>query len=183
MVSFFFFHVPSFDCVADFRADTQPIKKPVRFPDAKFYVESFEQKLYLKTIIIPEAYRPSKLMVRFGPIWNIWANFGYGKGLLNFKKKLKIPYVSHFICLLIVICVLLAKLKKKMHACEATARGLLLEISYIPLLSVIRLHYHRLYQISSFESNFNLSLEDLKQLCGQKPPLQLYLPSPKATIK
>ena len=43
------------------------------------------------------------------------------------------------------------------------------------------LHYHRLYQISSFEAN--LSLEDLKQLCGQKPPLQVYLPSPKATTK
>ena len=36
--------------------------------------------------------------------------------------------------------------------------------SYIPLLSVMTtLHYHRLYQTSSFEAN--LSLEDMKQLC------------------
>ena len=43
-------------------------------------------------------------------------------------------------------------------------QGPLLEISYIPLLSVkTTLHYHRLYQISSLETN--LSLEDMKQLC------------------
>ena len=35
-----------------------------------------------------------------------------------------------------------------------------LEISYIPLLSVMTLHYHRLYQISSLEAN--LSSEDMK---------------------
>ena len=54
----------------------------------------------------------------------------------------------------------------------------LLEISYIdPLLSVVTLQYHRLYQISSLEAN--LSLEDLKQLWRQKPPSQVYLPTPK----
>ena len=56
MVSFFFFHTPFFDCGAIFRGDTQPLeKKPIRFTDAKFYAESFEQKKYLKTITIPEA--------------------------------------------------------------------------------------------------------------------------------
>ena len=30
------------------------------------------------------------------------------------------------------------------------------------------LNYHKLYQISSLEAN--LSLEDMKQLCRQKPP-------------
>ena len=50
-----------------------------------------------------------------------------------------------------------------MHACEAAAGGPLLEISYIPLLPVMTLHYHRLYQIASLEAN--LCLEDLKKLC------------------
>ena len=64
---------------------------------------------------------------------------------------------------------------KKIHACEAAGgakielkwpicpnqqQGPLLEISYIPLLSVMALHYHRLYQISSLEANF--SSEDMK---------------------
>ena len=57
---------------------------------------------------------------------------------------------------------------KKMHACKAVAGGLLLEISYIPLLSVMTLYYHRVYKSSSLEAN--LSLEDLKQLCRQTHP-------------
>ena len=48
----------------------------------------------------------------------------------------------------------------------------LLEISYILLLSVMKLNYLRLYQISSLEAN--LSLEDLQQLCRQKPPQQVF---------
>ena len=56
------------------------------------------------------------------------------------------------------------------------------EISYIhPLLSVMTLHYHRLYEVSSLEAN--LSLEDLKQLCRQKSLSQVYLPTPKLIIK
>ena len=47
----------------------------------------------------------------------------------------------------------------KMHACKAAAGGPLLEISYIPLLSVVTLHYHEVYKISSLEAN--LSLEAL----------------------
>ena len=68
-----------------------------------------------------------------------------------------------------------------MPGCKAAAGGSLLEISYIPLLSVMTLHYHRLYQISSLEAN--LSLEDLKQLCRQNPPSQVYLPTPKLIIR
>ena len=64
---------------------------------------------------------------------------------------------------------------KKMHACEAasgaklgsmahlpetTTGEPLLEMSYIPPLSVMTLHYHRLYQTSSLEAN--LSSEDMK---------------------
>ena len=51
----------------------------------------------------------------------------------------------------------------------------LLEISYIPLLSVMTtLHYHRLYQISSLEAN--LSLEDMKQLRLDRSHLHTGIP-------
>ena len=62
---------------------------------------------------------------------------------------------------LVIICTLHAKFRKKkqkkMHACKTAAGG---EPRYIPLLSVMTLHYDRLYQISSLA--VNLSLEDLK---------------------
>ena len=58
--------------------------------------------------------------------------------------------------------------KRKLHCCKVAAGGPLLEISYIPLLSVMTLYYHGVYQISSLEDN--LSLEDLKQLCRQTQP-------------
>ena len=57
---------------------------------------------------------------------------------------------------------------KKMYACKAAAGGPLLEISYIPLLSIMTLHYHRVYKTSSLEAN--LSLEDLKQHFRQTHP-------------
>ena len=66
------------------------------------------------------------------------------------------------------------KLGIKGPTCPKQQQGPLLEISYIPLLSVMRLHYHRLYQIKSLEPN--LSLEDMRQLCRKKPPSQVYLP-------
>ena len=43
----------------------------------------------------------------------------------------------------------------KMYACKAAAGGPLLEISYVPLLSVMALHYHRVYKISSLETNLS----------------------------
>ena len=52
---------------------------------------------------------------------------------------------------------------KMAHCLNQQQQGLLLKISYIPLLAVMTLHYHRLYQISSLETN--LSLQDMKQLC------------------
>ena len=58
---------------------------------------------------------------------------------------------------------------KMVHFIQSTT-GTLLEISYIPLLAVMRLRYHRLYQILSLEDN--LCLEDTKQLFGQKSPSQ-----------
>ena len=69
-----------------------------------------------------------------------------------------------------------AKLGKIAHCLNQQQQGLLLEISYIPLLSVMTIHYNRLYQISGLEGN--LSLEDMKQLCRQKPTSQVH-PPPK----
>ena len=43
-----------------------------------------------------------------------------------------------------------------MHACKAAAGGPLLEVSYIPLSTVIPLHYHKAYNISSLEANLSL---------------------------
>ena len=75
-----------------------------------------------------------------------------------------------FVYLVIIICTLHAKFqkKKKKNACKAAAG----EPLYIPLLSVMTLHYHRLYQISSLAAN--LSLEDLKQLCIDRSHLHKY---------
>ena len=76
-IFFFLFHTLFLDCGPVFRGDTQPTeKKPIGFPDAKFYAESFEQKQYLKIIIIPEACSTLKID---GVLWsnlkylnNIW---------------------------------------------------------------------------------------------------------------
>ena len=68
---------------------------------------------------------------------------------------------------------------KKIHACKSaatTAGKPLLEISYIPLLYVMTLHYDRVYNISGLEAN--LSLEDLKHLC-----LSVDRPTSKLIIK
>ena len=85
----------------------------------------------------------------------------------------------HFIFLLIIIVAYMQNLKKSMPAKLLLAQNWdkigpfsqtnnrdLLEISYIPLLSIMIHHYHRLYQISSLE--VNLSLGDRKQLFRQK---------------
>ena len=58
---------------------------------------------------------------------------------------------------------LVQNLAKMAHCLNQQQQKLDLTISYIPLLSVMTLHYHRLYQISSLEAN--LSLQDMKQLC------------------
>ena len=53
--------------------------------------------------------------------------------------------------------------------------------SFGNLLSVITLHYHRLYSISSLE--VNLSSEDLKQLCRQKPSSQVHVGTRKLILR
>ena len=52
------------------------------------------------------------------------------------------------------------KIGAKWPICSNEQQALLLEISYILLLSVMTLYYCRLYQISSLE--VNLSSEDMK---------------------
>ena len=52
------------------------------------------------------------------------------------------------------------KIGVKWPICPNQQQGPLLKISYIHLLSVMTLHYHKLYQISSLETN--LSSEDMK---------------------
>ena len=75
--------------------------------------------------------------------------------ILFVSLLLYVPYMQNFT-------------HKKMHACKAAPGGSLLKISYIPLLSLMTLHYHGVYKISSLDAN--LSLEDLKQLCRQTHP-------------
>ena len=72
------------------------------------------------------------------------------------------------------------KIGVKWSICPNQQQGSLLEISYIPLSSVMTLHYHRLYQISSVEAN--LSLENMKQLCYVETTFAGIL-SPKLIIK
>ena len=160
-----FFFIPPFLTVGQFLGVTpNQWKRPIRFPDEKFYAESFEQlkNYYSRSMLDPENW------------WCVLVQFEIF-GLLNQKKDLKIPYVWHFICLLII------NFKKKCMPAKLLLVDLL-EISYTdPLLSAVTLQYHRLYQISSLEAN--LSLEDLKQLCRTKPPSQVYLPTPKLIIR
>ena len=75
------------------------------------------------------------------------------------------------------------KIGVKWPICPNQQQEPLMEISYIPLLSVMAtLHYHRLYQISSLEAN--LSLEDMKQLCVDRSHLHTgNIPTPKLLIK
>ena len=78
--------------------------------------------------------------------------------------------MSHisFVSLLLYVPYMQNFTHKKMHACKAAAGGPLLEISYIPLLSVMTIHYDGVHQISSLSAN--LSLEDLKQFLRQTQP-------------
>ena len=141
-----------------------------------FILNLFENNHY----IFQKLARPWKSMVHFGPVWNIWKDFGYSKGLLNEKKI----WEFHMFCISLLYLLLhvpyMLNFKKKKYPCLRSwcwckigvkwspicpnqLKGPLLEITYIPLLSVTALHYHRLDQISSLVQA-NLSLEDMKQL-------------------
>ena len=122
---------------------------------------NFWKKIFLTIIIIRVACKTQKIVRVFWSNLKYLNRFWVQKRTLKIKKDLKIPYVSHFICLLIIICTLNAKIqkKKKMYACKAAVGGPFLEMA---------LHYHRVYQISSLEAN--LSLEGLKQPCRQTQP-------------
>ena len=68
----FFSFIPPFLTVGQILGVTpNQEKKPIRLPDGKFYVESFEQENYLKTIIIQEACRTLKIDSVF------WSSFKY----------------------------------------------------------------------------------------------------------
>ena len=70
----------------------------------------------------------------------------------------------------------------KWPICPNRQQGPLLEISYIPQLSVMStLHYHRLYQISSLEAN--LTLEDMKQVLDRSHLHTGKITTPKLIIK
>ena len=73
---------------------------------------------------------------------------------------LYVPYLKNFKKMYACEAAGGAKLGVKWPTCPNQQQGPLLEILYIPLLSVMTLHYHRLYQISSLEANF--SSEDMK---------------------
>ena len=61
--------IPSFDFGPFLGVMPDEKKKPIRFPDAKFYAESFEEKIF-ETIqsLFQKLARPRKSMVCFGPI-------------------------------------------------------------------------------------------------------------------
>ena len=70
----FFSFLPPFLTVGQFLGVTpNQLKKTIRFLDAKLYAESFEQKNYLKTIIISEACKTLKIDGVF------WSNLKYLK--------------------------------------------------------------------------------------------------------
>ena len=104
------------------------------------------------------------ILAQFEKFEQIWGTVK--AGLLNLiKKDLKIssPYVSHFICLLTYYHMCATNFQKnaslrscwwckigaKWPICPNQQQEPLLKISYIPLLSVMTLHYHRLYNLSS----------------------------------
>ena len=76
---------------------------------------------------------------------------------------LYVPYMQNFKKNACLRSCWWCKIGVKWSICPNQQQGPLLEISYIPLLSVMTLHYHRLYQTSSLEDNF--SSKDTKQLC------------------
>ena len=102
---FFFFHTPFFDCVPVFRGGTQPIEKNLLdFQIQNFYTESFEQKIYLKTIIIPEACKTLKIDGVFWSNLKYFNKFWVQQRTLNSKKIWKFhTFHIPFVCLLLCV--------------------------------------------------------------------------------
>ena len=76
-------------------------KKPIRFPDGKFYAESFEIKIfknnhYFRSLLDPE--NRWCVLVQFEIFEQIWGT------VKDSLKDLKNKNVLHFICLLIITC-------------------------------------------------------------------------------
>ena len=102
---FFFVHTPFFDCVPVFRGGTQPIEKNLLdFQIQNFYTESFEQKIYLKTIIIPEACKTLKIDGVFWSNLKYFNKFWVQQRTLNSKKIWKFhTFHIPFVCLLLYV--------------------------------------------------------------------------------
>ena len=94
-------------------------KKPIRFPDAKFYAEFFEIKIfknnhYFRSLLDPE--NQWCVLAQFEIFEQIWGT------VKDSLKDLKNKNVLHFICLLIITCNPHARFQKKMYACKAAAK-------------------------------------------------------------
>ena len=102
---FFFLSYPLFWLCASFQGwHPTNRKKPIRFPDAKFYAESFEQKNYLKTIIIPEACKTLKIDGVFWSNLKYFNKFWVQQRTLNSKKIWKChTFHIPFVCLLLYV--------------------------------------------------------------------------------
>ena len=100
----------------------------------------------------------------------------YSKKALKLKKDLKIRCISHFICLLIIICALHTKVLLKMHSCDVAGgvqnwgkmshllqqQGPLLE--FFVYTAIFCNDTPLPWTTSSFKS-WRRSLEDIKQFC------------------
>ena len=120
-----------------------------------------------------------------------WSNLKYlnksgvHQRTLKLEKDLEIPYVSHFISLLIIICTLYSKFQsmtaklllvqnwgKMAHLSQPTTGTSFGKFIYT---TIVCNDYTPLsLAISNFKFEANLSLEDMTQLCRQNPPSHRY---------
>ena len=116
----FYFHTHFFDFGSILRMTPNQQKKPIR---CKILCWIFQWNKYLKTIIIPEACRPWKLMVHFGPgqfekfeqiCGTVNTN---GTTTLKFKKRFEnsICFVFHLSTYLLLYVPYMQNFK--MHSC------------------------------------------------------------------
>ena len=86
---------------AIFRGDAQWREKNLSdFQMKNFMLNLLEKKIVLKQSLFQKLARPWKSMMCFGPIWNIWTNLGYSKGLFEKIWKLQMFCIS-FVYLLL----------------------------------------------------------------------------------
>ena len=92
---------PLFWLWAIFRGDAQWREKNLSdFQMQNFMLNLLGKKIVLKQSLFQKLARPWKSMMCFGPIWNIWTNLGYSKGLFEKIWKLQMFCIS-FVYLLL----------------------------------------------------------------------------------